>query len=63
MFGSGENISLQGVYFTTAAKIPVQVRVRDGSVVRGELVRAESMGDGRVGLAVRFVEPDAGIVG
>lgn len=60
--GSGENISVQGVYFTTAAAIPVNVRIRDGSVVRGELVRAESMGDGRVGIAVRFSEPSAGLI-
>ncbi len=60
--GSGENISVQGVYFTTAATIPVNVRIRDGSIVRGELVRAESMGDGRVGIAVRFREPSAGLI-
>lgn len=60
--GTGENISLQGVYFTTAQPVAVQVQIEDGSVVQGELVRAESLGDGRVGIAVRFAEPVAGLV-
>ena len=60
--GTGENISLQGVYFTTDKPVAVQVRIEDGSVVHGELVRSESLGDGRVGFAVRFTEPVAGLV-
>jgi hypothetical protein len=54
--GPGQNISAQGVFFTAAAAIPVTVRIagRDEAVA-GELVRVESMGDGRVGIAVRFV--------
>ncbi len=60
--GSGENISVQGVYFTTDTPIKVLVRIRDGSTVQAELVRAEAMGDGRVGVAVRFQEPSAGLI-
>lgn len=55
--GPGENISQQGVFFTTHGKLPVTVRVAgvDGDI-EGELVRYESMGDGRVGIAVRFAQ-------
>ncbi|MCR9247092.1 MAG: PilZ domain-containing protein [bacterium] len=60
--GSGENISAQGVYLTIDKAIEVNVKIQDGSTVRGELVRAESMGDGRTGLAIRFEEPSAGLV-
>ena len=62
MVGSGVNVSLQGVYFMTAGPIPVNVRIGDGSVVRGELIRAEAMGDERVGIAVRFLEQVAGLM-
>ena len=62
MVGSGDNLSLQGVYFTTTGPIPVSVRIGDGSVVRGELIRVEAMGDERVGIAVRFLEPVAGLM-
>lgn len=53
--GPGKNVSAQGVYFTTAAALKVTVRIagRDREVP-GELVRVESMGDGTVGIAVRF---------
>jgi hypothetical protein len=56
--GSGQNISQQGVFFTAAGSLPVTVRIagRD-EVVAGELVRVESMGDGRIGIAVRFAAP------
>ena len=62
--GPGQNISAQGVFFTAAATIPVTVRItgRD-DVVAGELVRVETMGDGRVGIAVRFVEPHPELMG
>ncbi len=53
--GPGENISAQGVYFTTAAALKVHVRMAGSEhAVPGELVRVESMGNGRVGIAVRF---------
>lgn len=55
--GPGENISEQGVYFTATGGVPVTVRIGSGRSVRGRLVRFESMGDGRVGIAVRFDEP------
>ncbi len=56
--GSGQNISPQGVFFTADGALQVRVRLggHDHSV-RGELVRYESMGDGRVGIAIRFLEP------
>jgi hypothetical protein len=56
--GSGQNISAQGVFFTTDATLPVTVRIGGrASGVRGELVRYETMGNGRVGIAIRFLEP------
>ena len=55
--GPGQNISAQGVFFTAAATIPVTVRIAGrAQVVYGELVRVETMGDGQVGIAVRFAE-------
>ncbi len=53
--GPGKNVSAQGVYFTTTAAVRVLVRFagKDQSIP-GELVRVESMGDGAVGIAVRF---------
>jgi hypothetical protein len=54
LVGSGDNISLQGVFFTTDEPITVSVQVADHGEVRGKLVRLESMGDGRFGIAVRF---------
>lgn len=54
--GPGRNVSAQGVYFTTAAKIRVLVRAPGHDApIPGELVRVESMGDGNVGIAVRFL--------
>lgn len=56
--GSGENISTQGVFFTAEGGLRVRVHIQGRSApVDGELVRCESMGDGRVGLAVRFLAP------
>lgn len=55
--GSGCNLSAQGVYFTSDGPIAVIVRIGDGTMVRGELIRAEAMGDDRLGIAVRFLEP------
>lgn len=54
--GPGRNVSAQGVYFTTAAKIRVLVQAPGHDApIPGELVRVESMGDGNVGIAVRFL--------
>jgi hypothetical protein len=56
--GSGENISSQGVFFTATGSIPVTVHIgSDRAGLRGELVRCESMGGGRFGIAIRFLEP------
>lgn len=62
--GPGQNISLQGVFFTAPASIPVTVSI-DGvdEVVQGQLVRVETMGEGRVGIAVRFLEPNPRLLG
>jgi hypothetical protein len=56
--GPGQNISSMGVFFTADARLPVTVRIGDSDqVVRGEVVRFESMSEGRIGIAVRFLEP------
>lgn len=62
--GPGQNISAQGVFFVAAGPIPVRVSV-DGSAatVPGELVRVESMGEGKVGIAVRFLAPNPAWLG
>jgi hypothetical protein len=53
--GPGQNISAQGVFFVAEGSVPVTVRI-EGSAepVPGELVRIETMAEGKVGLAVRF---------
>jgi len=56
ILGSGENVSEQGVFFTAAAALPVTVHVAGRGEIRGELVRLETIGDGRIGIAVRFHE-------
>jgi hypothetical protein len=52
--GAGQNISAQGVFFTAEAALPVTVRIAGRGEVHGTLVRLESMGNGRIGIAVRF---------
>lgn len=52
--GSGQNISEQGLFFTADASVPVSVHIAGRGVVHGHLVRLESMGGGRFGIAVRF---------
>lgn len=57
--GPGQNVSAQGVFFTAAGSLPVTVQIASkGRTLRGELVRFERMGDGRIGIAVRFLEQD-----
>ena len=52
--GPGKNVSAQGLYFTTEAALRVKVSMAGKeTTVPGELVRVESMGNGRVGIAVR----------
>ncbi|HLQ36805.1 MAG TPA: PilZ domain-containing protein [Planctomycetota bacterium] len=59
MVGSGQNISAQGVFFVAETSIPVMVRI-DGvaAPVAGELIRVQAMGEGKLGIAVRFLLPD-----
>ena len=57
ILGSGENVSVQGVFFTAAASLPVTVHIAGRGELRGELVRLETIGDGRIGIAVRFHGP------
>jgi hypothetical protein len=58
VLGSGQNISAQGVFFVAEVAIPVTVQIEGVEhAVRGELVRVQSMGDGRTGIAVRFLAP------
>ncbi len=60
--GSGQNISLQGVFFTADGSLPVTVHVAGRGDVRGQLVRVEAMGDGRFGIAVRFDDVQPALV-
>ncbi len=56
--GPGQNISPQGVFFVADTTLRVKVKVDgvDGDL-EGELVRVQAMGEDRVGVAVRFLEP------
>jgi|SoiMetStandDraft_5_1073268.scaffolds.fasta_scaffold91723_2 hypothetical protein len=59
LMGSGQNISVQGVFFTTTDSLPVTVRINGKSEsLPAELVRYETLGDGQVGIAVRFLRPN-----
>ena len=59
LMGSGQNISVQGVFFTTSDSLPVTVRINGKSEpLPAELVRYETLGDGQVGIAVRFLKPN-----
>jgi hypothetical protein len=53
--GEGGNRSATGVYFIAEAAAPVEVVV-DGEIRQAELVRVENLGQGRLGVAVRFTE-------
>ncbi|MEM7206014.1 MAG: PilZ domain-containing protein [Planctomycetota bacterium] len=55
--GPGQNISEDGVFFVADAAINVQVEISGtgGEWRAGEIVRIQSMGEGKVGIAVRFV--------
>ena len=60
--GSGQNISVQGVYLKTQSSLRVRVQVDGHGEVGGRLIRLDNMGDGQTGLAVLFDEPHPGIV-
>ena len=51
--GSGENVSESGVYFIADEVVRVRVAI-GGTTIGGDLVRIESHGQGRTGIAIRF---------
>jgi len=55
LVGPSENLSREGVFFVARASLRVRVKVGDDEWIEGEVVRVQSMGDGNVGLAVKFV--------
>lgn len=55
LVGPSENLSREGVFFVAEGSLRVRVKVGDGEWIEGEVVRAQSMGDGKVGVAVKFV--------
>ena len=47
------------MFFTTTDSLPVTVRINGKSEsLPAELVRYETLGDGQVGIAVRFLRPN-----
>ena len=54
--GPGQNISEQGIFFVAEAAVKVRVQIDGSEEWRdGEVVRVQSMGEGKLGVAVRFV--------
>ena len=60
ILGPGQNISAQGVFFVADATLHVSVSIQGvAEPVEGHLVRVQHMGEGKLGIAVRFDEqPD-----
>ena len=57
MEGPARNVSASGVYFVAEGQARVRVRIDGETSPRdAELVRVESLGAGRFGIAVRFVD-------
>ncbi len=55
--GPGQNISAQGVFFIADAELRVSVSISGvAEPVDGTLVRVQHMGEGKLGIAVRFEE-------
>ncbi len=52
--GPGQNMSEEGVFFIVEAALRVRVQV-DGEWRQAEVIRVQSMGEGKLGMAVRFV--------
>lgn len=53
--GPGQNMSDEGVFFVASASLRVKVLVNEGEAWReGEVIRVQSMGEGRLGMAIRF---------
>lgn len=55
LIGPSENLSAAGVFFVAEASLRVRVKVGEGEWIEGEVVRAQSMGEGKIGLAIKFV--------
>ena len=54
--GPGQNMSEEGIFFVADGAVRVAVEVDgDGAWRTGEVVRVQSMGEGKVGIAIRFV--------
>lgn len=55
VIGPGQNMSDEGVFFIADASLRVKIQVEDSEEWReGEVVRVQSMGEGRLGMAIRF---------
>jgi hypothetical protein len=58
LVGPGQNISPEGVFFVADTSLRVSVSIEGEAEPReGELVRVQTMGEGRVGVAIRFIGP------
>lgn len=57
--GPSQNVSSEGVYFTAAATIAVEVLLPDGQRRKGHIMRIGAVREGELGIAVRFDEPMA----
>jgi len=56
VIGPGQNMSEEGVFFVAEAALRVRVLIDGSDEWRdGEIVRVQSMGEGNLGMAVRFV--------
>ena len=62
--GPGQNMSSQGVFFVADTSLKVSVSIQGvAEPVEGHLVRVQQMGEGKLGIAVRFTEaPDLPVV-
>jgi len=59
VIGSAENMSPQGVFFVAEGALKVFVRIPgQDDEIEGELVRIQSLGEDRTGIAVRFAPKD-----
>jgi hypothetical protein len=53
--GPGQNMSDEGVFFVADGALRVKIQVDGrGTWREGEVVRVQSMGEGRLGMAIRF---------
>lgn len=53
--GPGQNISDEGVFFVTDGAIRVTVHIAGRGELHGEVVRVQSMGEGKLGMAIKFL--------